>query len=262
MKASMPEKRSTDSVKLSVDFPQEEEFAIGNVNPFCYYYWWYFPKEMQSLYSKYVRFENISDKVKEKWKSDYLFLCKQAILNAEMMKGKSSDDQKIIPTVLVSKNPSNTGRIKLLLELFPDARFIHIYRDPVTVFISTKKFFWTTHLPLRFHSITESEMEYNILEIYKKMFDSFYEEVKMIPKENFVEIKFEDLENEPLKYLNLIYHQLKIPDFERAVPRFESYITSHSDYLKTKHLVTDEVREKVFRHWGEMISRWGYEEKK
>ncbi len=262
MQATMPQKRSTDNVALSPDFPQEEEFAIGNINPYSYYNWWYFPRAMQSLYSKFVRFENVAEAAREQWKGDYLFLCKQAMLNSEMKRSKSLDGSRPISAVLVSKNPPNTGRIKLLLELFPNARFIHVYRDPLTVFVSTKKFFWATHLPLRFHSITEDEMDQNILAIYKRMFEEFDEEVKLIPKENLIEIKFEDLEQEPLSHLRMIYDKLRIPDFEKAEPRLRNYINEQSNYLKTKHSVSDKVREKVFRSWGHMIKRWGYDEVK
>src|SRR5438445_614229 len=31
---------------------------------------------------------------------------------------------------LLMKSPPHTARIRLLLELFPDARFVHVYREP------------------------------------------------------------------------------------------------------------------------------------
>ena len=42
---------------------------------------------------------------------------------------------------LIVKNPVNTARIDKLLKLYPDAKFLYIYRNPVTVFYSTQKFF-------------------------------------------------------------------------------------------------------------------------
>src|SRR5262249_56480059 len=39
---------------------------------------------------------------------------------------------------LVLKSPGHTGRIRLLLELFPDARFVHIHRNPYAVFQSAR----------------------------------------------------------------------------------------------------------------------------
>jgi len=41
----------------------------------------------------------------------------------------------------LSKNPSFTPRIKSILEVFPDARFIYLYRDPVDTYTSTMSWF-------------------------------------------------------------------------------------------------------------------------
>ena len=41
------------------------------------------------------------------------------------------------PRRLVLKSPPHTARVPVLLEMFPDARFVHIVRDPRVVFPST-----------------------------------------------------------------------------------------------------------------------------
>ena len=41
------------------------------------------------------------------------------------------------PRRLVLKSPPHTARVPVLLEMFPDARFVHIVRDPYVVFPST-----------------------------------------------------------------------------------------------------------------------------
>ena len=40
---------------------------------------------------------------------------------------------------IVLKSPQHLGRVGVLLEAFPDARFVHIVRDPHAVFPSTVK---------------------------------------------------------------------------------------------------------------------------
>src|SRR6185295_18510872 len=52
MRISMPRKRAVDGVQLSADFPQEEEFALANVNPNSFYNWWYFPMFTQDYYKR------------------------------------------------------------------------------------------------------------------------------------------------------------------------------------------------------------------
>jgi len=128
MKLNMPDKRPSDNIRLSTEFPQEEEFALGNMTHATFYHFFYFPSINDLLYEKYIRFHEISLNEKNKFKNKYHELLVKAALNT----GK---DQ------LVIKNPVNTGKVKLLLEMFPDAKFIHIYRNPIVTYLSTVKFY-------------------------------------------------------------------------------------------------------------------------
>ena len=47
---------------------------------------------------------------------------------------------------LVLKSPPHSARIRILKELFPDALFVHIVRDPYVVFSSTVHL-WKTLYP-------------------------------------------------------------------------------------------------------------------
>jgi hypothetical protein len=51
LRAVMPGKRPSDNVKLAVDFPQEEEFALGGANPHSYYRCLYFPNHYKRHYA-------------------------------------------------------------------------------------------------------------------------------------------------------------------------------------------------------------------
>jgi len=121
----MPEKRPSDNVKLNVNYPQEEEFALGNLTIASYYHFFYFPEKATEYFDKNVRFLNGS----KEWKNAYSDLL---FRSGYMMREKS---------YLVVKNPVNTGRLGVLCELYPEGRFLHIYRNPYVVFLSTKKFF-------------------------------------------------------------------------------------------------------------------------
>jgi len=55
------------------------------------------------------------------------------------------DLRTIQPRRLLLKSPCHTGRVKLLLELFPDAKFVYIHRDPYEVFLSGAHMASTTY---------------------------------------------------------------------------------------------------------------------
>src|SRR5207244_1822378 len=77
---------------------------------------------------------------------------------------------------IILKSPPHTCRIKLLLEMFPDARFVHIHREPFTVFQSTKHMIagWdrSYHLQRRDFSVLDER----VIRQYKQMYDVFFEE--------------------------------------------------------------------------------------
>src|SRR5690606_12315086 len=101
------------------------------------YHFWYFPNHIFDYYEKYIRFNGVSDEVKQRWIHDYKILVKKSLLNH----GKQQ---------FVSKNPPHTGRIKILLEAFPNAKFIYIYRNPIVIFESTRKLITSTIPALQF----------------------------------------------------------------------------------------------------------------
>ena len=246
MKANMPDKRPSDNMELSADFPQEEEFALGNVNPYGFYNFWFFPKRTREYYEKYIEFNGVSEKVRTTWKKDYIRLAKKALIN--------TGGQHFI-----SKNPPHTGRIEILLEAFPDARFIHIYRNPYTVFISTKRLIEKTIPPLNFHDISDQELEDNIFWLYNRVLHKYLEEKSLIKPENLIEIKFEDFERDTLGWLEKIYEHLNISDLKIALPCFRKYIDSQSSYKKNKYTISRHLVDKISAQWQFAIDHWGYE---
>ena len=74
---------------------------------------------------------------------------------------------------MLLKSPANTGRVKEILELYPDACFIHIHRDPYAVYQSNEKLYEKI-LPLLGFQKTDNESIKNyILYSYEKMYKKF-----------------------------------------------------------------------------------------
>ncbi|NEQ43497.1 MAG: sulfotransferase [Leptolyngbya sp. SIOISBB] len=123
-----PEVRPMDNVSYSPSVPEEEDYSLACVSPFSFYCCWYFPQQMETIFSKSVLLNDLSETERKHWQRSYLKILKKATFFSE---GKQ----------LVIKNPSNTARIAELLKLFPNAKFIHIYRNPYDVYTSTMRVF-------------------------------------------------------------------------------------------------------------------------
>ena len=246
VKTFLPKTRPMDNMKMGVNKPQEEEMALGNLFPYSFYNGFYFPKKTMEYFYKYIRFKNISSKVKEQWKKVYYYMVKKTTLN---MGGKR----------LVLKNPANTARIRFLLELFPKAKFVHIYRNPYVVYASMRNFYSKTIEGFMLHNVKEKEIENNILSLYKQMMICYFKEKRLIPDGNLIELKFENFENDTINQLNRIYSGLDINGFERGKLKFSSYINSLKNYKKNTYSISQNAIDKIKQHWSFTIKKWHYD---
>jgi len=239
--------RPQDNVNMSMNLPAEEGIAMANMCPLSFYHCLYFPQKMQDTFNSTVLLEGQDDQVREAWKKQFLYLIKKlSIAN----NGKR----------LVFKDPANTARIKVLLELFPNAKFINIYRNPYDVFTSTKHMYKRVLPILAFQDYSEVAIEENILNFYKKVMRSYFAERQYIPDGNLVEIRFEEFERNPLGCMDIIYHELGIPGWEVARKYFEEEVSAYSEYKKNVLVHTKSLVKKVNEHWGFVIDALHYSE--
>ena len=242
----MPDKRPTDNMELAPDLPQEEEFAINNSCPFNYYNFWFFPEKMNEYCDRYLTFKAITPKEEQAFKDNFEKLVKISLWNTN-------------GTQYLSKNPPHTGRLKTMSELFPNAKYIFLMRNPYTVFESTRSFYTNTIKPLELHSIPLEQMEQNILRNYMELYRAYKEQKKYVPEGNIYEVRFEDIEQDALGITEKIYHDLNIPGWEEARPDIEKYIGGKKGYKKNKYNYDPRTVELVNQHWGEVLDEWGYE---
>ncbi len=161
---------------------------------------------------------------------------------------------------LILKNPVNTARIKLLLEMFPDAKFIHIHRSPYHVFRSNKNMneTLTPITTLQALDFTSPEREERLLTVYEEMMQRYLEERSLIPAGNLVEVRFEDLERNPMVEIQRIYAALNLPSYEASSSAFKTYIDSQKSYKKNQHQLSAEAQQKVEQRWQFAFSEFGY----
>lgn len=241
----MPDHRPTDNMELKVDLPQEEEFALSNMMPYTYYNFWYFPQNMLKYCDKYLLFDRITEEERQIFKEAFLKLVKISLHNT----GGSQ---------YLSKNPPHTGRVKTLLEMFPNAKFIYLKRNPYTVFESTRSFFTNTIKPLMLQPISDEELTRNFIEVYKRLFNKFEEEKHLIPEGNLVELKFEDFEKDAYGMTEDIYRRLNLPNFAESKQSIEKYLGKKKGYKKNRYQYEASTVKTVEENWGMALEKWGY----
>ena len=245
MQIFMPRVRPGDNLELAASFPQEDEYAMSNLTHRSYYHFFYFPSAYRTLYKKYIRFENLSLDEIDHWKKLY----RQMIIKALLNTGGSR---------IILKNPVNTGRITRLLEIFPEARFVHIIRNPVIVYLSTMKFFTQLFPTLQLELFTEKEFSGMVLDTYGSMLRDYLEDVKMVDPDRLIEIRYEELVEEPLNNLEHIYKQFNYSGFQDLKPVFESYLESLEDHKIDSYSMDQKEFDCVMEHVGFAMELWDY----
>jgi omega-hydroxy-beta-dihydromenaquinone-9 sulfotransferase len=245
MKINMPDKRPSDGVALNIDFPQEDEFAFCNIQPNAYYNFFYFPKEYKLFYERAIKHKDLSKSEIDDWYSSYDKLLKKSIIN--------SQGERIIV-----KNPVNTARIKQLLKLYPDAKFLYIYRNPYTVFHSTRRFFQQLYPTLWMHKVDDAFIDTMILEVYNRLMNDYLEQKSMIPAENLMELRFEEFEQNPVMEIEKIYNELLNEDFDGVKSYFAEYFKTQKSHKKNKYIVDKDEIEAIQQNWGKYLELYGY----
>lgn len=246
-KTIMPNKRPMDNMDININSPQEEELIMICQNGHSVYNMWVAPHTQMETWKQYGRLEN--PHYKKLWSDGYIQMLKTSTLN---FGGKR----------LVLKNPPNTARIPYLLEQFPNAKFIHIYRNPYKVYASTYKLYRDVLNFFQFTDEVAADVDANILEIYKDMYNAYHQHKGLIPKENLIEIKFEDFVKDKEQGLKDIYKQLDLGDYSKIEPIYKEYLASIKSYKKNKLRNDDEVVRLVNQHWAFAFKDFGYEMEK
>lgn len=241
----LPSERPMDAIRVEMDGPYEDEAALATLFHWSFFHCLHFPRNAEEQYCKSIHFQDLSAKEKNQWKETYLTFIKMVSFAHQ---GKR----------FLSKNPPNTARITELLEVFPQAKFIHIYRSPYLVYLSTKKMRLRVLDKLALQEASEDDIEQQVIENYKRLMQSFFEQKKHIPKNNFVEIRYEDLISDPIQQVQHIYETLKIPSLETALPKMQNYVEHQSNYKTNVYTIDDHIIRHVDDHWKFTIDQWRY----
>lgn len=242
----MPKKRPQDNMEISINTPQEEENVLSNITAAAGVHSFYFPKN-RSYFYKYNLFKGLSPKEYATWKKYYIYVLKAIY---KMGNGRR----------LLIKNPNNTARAKQLLELFPDAKFIHIHRNPYQVYLSTMHLYRAVLRSQRLQEITEEEEEDMLLENYRLLMQGYLDTRDLIPKQNLIEIAFDDIgtEGELASYENM-YKTFELGDWEAIKPTIETYLISTRKYKKNKFVpIKEEIVKRIQEEWAFIFEEYGY----
>lgn len=241
----LPKKRPMDNVPVGVDRPQEEEFAFANMGLGTHYTTLAWPRHGPADMD-YLDLAGLSDAERTRWERGFMWLIRRL-----SYKNKKR---------LVLKSPAHTARIKTLIKLFPDARFVHISRNPLSIIPSTRKLWKALNSVQGLHNPARDDpwIDGFVFDVFERVFARFEEDRTLIPQGHLVEVKYEDLAADPKKELKAIYQKLELGDFVCAEPGIDAYLAGQDGYQQSVYDLTDAQHAEIVERCGPYMKRFGY----
>lgn len=242
----MPVQRPMDNMAVGWNRPQEDEFALCNLGVPSPYLNWALTNKPQCM--EYVDMQGIPPKELKRWQNTLLWFLKT--LSART------------PKQIVLKSPPHTGRIRVLLEMFPEARFVHIYRNPWAVFPSTINLWKRMSSDQCLQKPRFKGLEEQVFETFNRMYAAFERDRPLIPAGQFAEVSYEQLVADPVGQVRRIYDELGLGGFDELRPAVEDFVAQHKDYKKNVFEMAPELKAEIGRRWSAYIEKYGYGEKR
>jgi hypothetical protein len=233
-----------DSIVPLSEVCEEDDYLMNKASAFSAYWGLVFPKRWREWLNGAPQLMNKA--YADGWKREYLGTVKYATF---VNKGRQ----------LVLKSPPNTERICMLLQLFPRAKFIFIYRNPYHLYYSIRNM-WKSAI-LKYYSvqdISDEDLDEIVFDHFLYLTDRYEQDKNLIPAGNLIEISYEELKADPFGTMRNIYSGLDLPGFELTANDLRQQLEIEKEYRNFQYQFTDNTFKKIEEKWGKYIRQWGY----
>ncbi|MEO0697153.1 MAG: sulfotransferase [Pseudomonadota bacterium] len=246
LEKALPDHRYIDNIPVHPDSPQEDEIAIANMSAVSFYHAIYFPRAFQELLLRGLFFDGVNEAEVALWQERFIYLLRKL---TKLQDGRP----------MLIKNPVYTGRLAMLHKMFPDAKFVHIHRNPYEVFVSMRNFYKKLLAEFALQDYGHVDIDEAILSVYDRMMRQLETDAESVPADQYFEVTYRELDDAALDVIGRIYNHLDLPGLEEAVPRFETYLNDVESFEKNKFKYADEAAAKVESRLGYFLEKWGYQ---
>lgn len=246
----LPDKRPMDNMRFGWDKPQEEEFALallGQPSTYTDIAW----PNRPSRGTGPLDLSGLTPRQLAAWKRALLQILKTVAFLDRREHG--------VQRRLVLKSPPHTARVPVLLEMFPDAQFVYLRRDPHVLLPSTINLWQSFARKHGLQTPRRSDLlQDKVLREFRTIVERYDAARPLIPPGRLVEIRFEDLVGDIPGVMQRVYGELNLGGWERVRPAIEANAAARRDYQPNRYVISEDVRQLVEQHWGDIVRRWGY----
>ena len=244
MSRIMPKQRPMDNVKSGFDEPQEEEYATFRLSGVSPLERLMFPEGKGYFLNVYNEEKRTSENDTRVWSKAFSLFCRKLYFGNRKR--------------LLLKNPFLSLRINEISSLYPDARFIHIYRNPLKVIPSTIHMWDTVG---RQNSLNQNWVKPEVKAVtqyFHKMIESIRKALSVMPKENHIEVKYETLVKDPFNGIKYIYEHFGIPFTEEYKVKLGSYLREERTYMANSYQLSEEEKKLIEDDLSDYLKTYNY----
>jgi hypothetical protein len=242
---TVPPKRPMDEVDIRPLDPMEDEWALlrlGVPTPLLKVF---FPSSKTKFISGTEEFIPTGKNL-EKWKKSFLKLLKKITYQTHKQ--------------IVLKNPFHTPRMILIKEMFPGAKFIHIVRHPYKIVPSAINMWNIVSRENAFKSgWVEPTTEETAL-LVNEFWQYVNKNKNNLAGDQFAEIRYEDLEKNPVKELKRIYLQLGFVFSEELEKGINQFMEEKKNYRKNVFDLSVEQKNTINKRLESYMKCYNYTE--
>jgi hypothetical protein len=240
-------RRPFDDMEVGPDSPQDDEVPLVKLTPHCEYHKYSFPRNHRYWLDTYVFGFSVDSPAYPQWKHMYLGTLRKA---AVLMRRSRS----------LLKSPATMANLAVVLELFPNAKFIHIKRNPYKVIPSQINLHTTMIRKYGLQAVSDQEIAEFALYQYKGYMEGFLKDRHRIKSENFIEIRYEDFVADRMRWLRNIYDTLGLGDFAARAGALQEYIRTIENYAPHRFAEDAALKAQIDAQLGFAFAALGYDQ--
>jgi omega-hydroxy-beta-dihydromenaquinone-9 sulfotransferase len=240
----LPSKRPMDDMKAGWTLPQEDEFALMSLGAASPYTLIAFPNEKPSI-DTLATATFPADQL-PRWKELFDWFMRALTYHSNRP--------------LILKSPPHTGRIALLAAMYPDAKFVHIARDPRAMIPSTMKL-WSSlceHQSLQRPSADANAYEDFVFACFERMYAGYFADKSSLSNDRLIEISYESLTQDPEATMSNIYSSLQLGGFDEVRDRIKTRMQSDRDYKVNQWQLPDPLANRIQTSCHQYKDVYGY----
>lgn len=246
LKVLLPSRRPMDNMPTGVDLPQEDEFALAAMGAPSPYQQIAFPN-MPARYTNLLNMEDLDPQIEAAF-ADNLTRFLQTLM---LKKNKR----------LILKSPTHTGRIAWLANRYPGSKFVHIARNPVEVFLSTKRLWRRLHEVQGFQlpRYSDADLSEMVHRDYQAMYQGYMKGRREMAPDQWIEVQFEQLIADAPEVIRQIYQRLNLGDSSQLEVAVTENMSQRKNYQAADYQYPQETVADVMRRWGQYALTFGYD---